>query len=99
MSDSTQSRQLDATLALQVMEAARAFFDFSGDSVPLAVAAKRMGVGVDWVRSHLGEFPNAWRLPAGERVVNGEGRNVGELRIPLADIAAFQQRQRIRRNQ
>lgn len=94
----TLSRQLDVPSALAVLEAARAFFDFhEGDSLPLPAAAKRLAVSIDWLRGHLQEFPNAWRLPAGERVVNGEGRNVGELRIPVADLKAFEQRQRVRR--
>ena len=92
------SKHIDVSAALAVLEAARVFFDFQeGDSLRLTAAAKRLSVSPDWMRDHLELFPNAWRLPAGERSVNGEGRNVGELRIPVADLLAFQERQRIRR--
>ena len=58
-------------------------------------AADALGVGKTWVRTHLEEFPNAWRLPAGA-ASNGTGaRNVGELRIPAADIEALAQRMRL----
>jgi predicted ArsR family transcriptional regulator len=97
---SDPSRQLDIAEAVALLNAARAvFLDFTtdDDSLRLPAVAKRLGVGTDWVREHLSEFPNAWRLPAGEIIRNGEGRNVGELRIPVKDIRAFEQRQRIRR--
>lgn len=56
-------------------------------------AALSLDLSLDWFRDHLDEFPNAWRLPAG----SAAGRNVGELRIPLKDIEALAERQRIRR--
>jgi hypothetical protein len=59
-------------------------------ALTLAQVEERIGFGATWIRSHLGEFPNAWRAPGG-------GRNGGELRIPERDIEAFEQRQRIAR--
>lgn len=67
------------------------------DSLPLAEAAARLGVGTDWIREHRAEFPGAWRLPAGSRKVAGESYNIGQLRIPVRDIVALQERQRLRR--
>ena len=89
-----------SAVALATVRELRAFFrEFQGDedSLSLATAAKRLDVGVDWIRDHLHEFPNAWRLPAGAVKRNGEGRNVGELRITVGDLRAFEQRQRLRK--
>ena len=47
----------------------------------LGEAAKVLDVSATWVREHLSEFPNAWRLP-------GAGR-CGEWRIPSRDIDAL----------
>lgn len=101
MSESA-SRQLELAAAIATLAAAGARFfcvlPEEGDSLGLADAGRRIGVSSDWIRSHLSEFPNAWRLPAGERrTATGEGRNVGELRIPVADLNAFQQRQRLQK--
>lgn len=72
-------------ISLVIPDAARHF--------SLGEAAARLDVSVQWVRSHLDEFPHAWRLPAG---CAGD-RNMGELRIPAKDIEEFVERQRIRR--
>lgn len=61
----------------------------SPGSVSLRGAASRLDVSVDWVRSHLEEFPNWYRLPAGAT----NGRNVGEIRIPIRDLESFERRQ------
>lgn len=61
----------------------------------LSEAADRLGVSVRWVREHLEEFPNAWRLPAGARATDLGARNVGELRIPAGDLVALAQRMRL----
>jgi hypothetical protein len=68
------------------------------DSLPLTEAAARLGVGKDWMREHIAEFPGAWRLPAGSRKVAGGSCNVGQLRIPIRDLLALQERQRLRRS-
>lgn len=84
----------DAVAAL-TKAGARVFCVLPGtdDAVSLAEAARRLDVGTDWVRARLAEFPNRFRLPAGERKTStGEGKNVGEWRIPVADIAAFKER-------
>lgn len=91
------SRQLEVSQALELLREARAVFSDFNESLTLTETARRLNVGTDWVRQHLVEFPHAWRLPAGERLVKGEGRNVGELRIPVADVKAFQERQQVRR--
>ena len=93
---------LDDAVATLSRIGARVFCILPGadDSLSLDEAAKRLSVGPDWVRKHLTEFPNAWRLPAGERKTRaGEGRNVGEIRIPVQDIVALQTRQRLRKAQ
>lgn len=56
----------------------------------LAECALALGVSVDWMRDHLGEFPNAYRLPG--------GGNGGALRVPVRDLDAFEKRRRISRN-
>lgn len=97
---SGQSRHMDVADAARLLREAQsvcADFPSEKDSLPLAEAARRICVSVKWVREHLSEFPNAWRLPAGERQAQGEGHNVGEIRIPVTDLTAFQERQKIRR--
>lgn len=56
----------------------------------LGECALALGVSVDWMRDHLHEFPNAYRLPG--------GGNGGALRIPVRDLDAFEKRRRILRN-
>jgi hypothetical protein len=60
-------------------------------SVALDGAARRLDVSPRWIRDHLELFPNAWRLTAG---CAGE-RNVGELRIPVSDLMAYEDSRRI----
>lgn len=43
----------------------------------LGSAAARLDCSVDYLRDHLDEFPNAWRMPG------------GEIRIPVRDIEAL----------
>lgn len=82
--------------AIQVLAKAGAVFVLADDrdSLSLERAGQRLDLSDDWLREHLDEFPNAWRLPAnGGRAT----RNVGQLRIPVRDIEAFQLRQKVRR--
>lgn len=60
-------------------------------------AAAVLSASVDWVRDHLLEFPNAWRLPAGAAATPTGARNVGEIRIPRPDIEALAARNRLNR--
>lgn len=53
----------------------------------LAQAAEVLDVKPTWVREHLAEFPNAWRLPAA-------GQS-GELRIPISDVQALAKRRKL----
>jgi hypothetical protein len=57
-------------------------------ALDLAAAAQRLSVSTKWLRAHLGEFPNAYRLPGG-------GVNGGELRIPVRDLAALERRAKV----
>ena len=54
-------------------------------------AAARLDVSPDWIKAHLEEFPGWYRLPAGQ---GSAGQNLGELRIMLRDVQAFEERQR-----
>lgn len=63
----------------------------SAGSLALSSAAARLDVSPDWIRAHLEEFPNVWRLSAG----SAKGRNVGELRIPVRDLVAYEERRRV----
>ena len=92
------SRHLEVSDAIALLREARGLFSADiEDSLSLAAAAKRLDLSPDWIRQHLVEFPNAWRLPAGEIKRSAGGRNVGELRIPVKDLVAFQERQRLTR--
>lgn len=55
---------------------------FSVESVATLIDLK-----VGWVKCHLDEFPNWWRLPGG-------GQNGGEIRIPSKDVDAFMERRK-----
>lgn len=105
MSSSRRVEEVSLTAALAALKAAgaRVFCVLPGskldlspdDAVSLAEAARRLDVAEKWVRKHINEFPNRFRLPAGARVTaTGEGRNVGEWRIPVADLASFKERQK-----
>lgn len=63
----------------------------STGSLSVASVAARLDVSKDWVRDHIDQFPNAWRLPT---EVSGS-HNVGGLRIPVADLVSFQERRRV----
>ncbi len=63
----------------------------------IAEAAEALGVSAAWVRTHLDQFPNAWRLPAAAAPTATGARNVGELRIPSGDIEALAARMRLER--
>jgi hypothetical protein len=58
-------------------------------------AARRLDVSVWWLKEHLDEFPNRWRLPAGAAPTATGARNVGELRIPASDVDALARRMRV----
>ncbi len=51
----------------------------------IASVAAQLDVSKDWVKDHLHEFPNRYRLPGG-------GQNGGEWRIPAKDLDAFEER-------
>lgn len=57
----------------------------------VSAAAARLDVGKDWIRTHLEEFPNWYRLPAAS---SGLRQPSGEIRIPIRDLDAFEARRR-----
>ena len=68
----------------------------------LESAAAQLDCGTTWLRKHLAEFPNAWRMPGGElRVPSTDVADVkrrvalGELRIPQRAIDALAKRRRV----
>lgn len=70
----------------------------------LGTAADQLDCGKTWLRQHLSEFPNAWRMPGGElRVSQADIADAkrraqsGELRIPAKDIEALAVRGRLQR--
>lgn len=82
----------EVTKAIAVLQRAGAVFLFPKDlkarSLTVEQLAERLQFGRTWVLKHLHEFPNAWRAPGG-------GQNGGELRIPVQDVEAFEQRRRV----
>lgn len=75
--------------AIGVLADAGAVFVVPG--MPSAMSVGSVAVAIelkpDWVRGHLDEFPNWFRLPGG-------GQNGGEIRIPLRDLEKFMERRR-----
>lgn len=59
----------------------------------LKTVAECLEVKRDWVRAHLGEFPNWFRLPAGTSGVN---QPCGEIRIPEKDVVEFMTRFKVK---
>lgn len=76
--------------AIKTITAAGGVFTAPPEShLSLKAAAKRMDCAPKWIREHLGEFPNAWRMPSA-----GGG---GEIRIPERDVDALAKKRRLLR--
>lgn len=72
--------------AIRALSAAGAVVVVSpGKHLSLASAAVELDCSTKWVREHLREFPNAWRMPG------------GELRIPKRDVDALAERKKIKK--
>lgn len=90
--------------AIRLLTAAGATISLpSQRHLSLRSAAAELDCGVTWLREHIAEFPNAWRMPGGElRVPSGDVSEakrrvqLGELRIPVRDIEALAKRGRLR---
>jgi hypothetical protein len=52
----------------------------------LGEAGRRLDCSAKWVRTHIDEFPGAWRMPG------------GELRIPARDVTALAAKTPLRRD-
>ncbi len=52
-------------------------------SLSIASVSARLECSTWWVREHLNEFPNAWRMPG------------GDIRIPARDVEALERARRI----
>ena len=71
--------------AIQVLIAAGAVFTVPGGKhLCLKAVANRLDCSVPYVREHLTEFPNAWRLPGG-----------GDIRIPERDVENLAKRRKM----
>lgn len=88
---SAPSRQPDELeQAIKALTKAGAFFcepPWLG-SKSLRSAAAALDVSTDWLRDNLDEFPHWYRVAAG----SARGRNLGEIRIPVADLREFERR-------
>lgn len=72
--------------AIQILVAAGAVFSLPVQRhLTTAQAAALLGTSVWYVRNHISEFPNAWRMPG------------GDIRIPTRDVEALANRNRINR--
>ncbi len=61
---SRQSDELATALRVLTQLGAVVTLPASVGSVAIRTAAARLDVSADWIRDHLEEFPNWWRLPA-----------------------------------
>lgn len=77
---------MDLTEAVKVIAAAVAKSRVERHLSVYTAAERLDGVGVDWVRTHLEEFPRAWRKPGN-----------GAIMIPEGDVDALAERNRIKR--
>ena len=72
--------------AIRVLTDAGAFFSVpSGKHLCLKAAAAKLDCSAQYVRTHLAEFPNAWRMPG------------GELRVPERDVEKLAERCKLRK--
>ncbi len=73
--------------AIRTLQEAGAVFSISvGEGhLSLGEAARRLDCSVKYLREHLNEFPNAWRMPG------------GELRVPAKDVEALAARNKLKR--
>lgn len=80
----------DVVSAIEVLTRAGAFFALPQGcgALSLMSAARWLDLKPSWVRAHLVEFPGWYRLPAG----GSNGRNCGEIRIPVRDLERFEAR-------
>lgn len=62
--------------------------DLKGRALTIEQLQERIQFGRSWILKHLNEFPHVWRAPGG-------GQNGGELRFPLRDVEAFEERRRV----
>jgi predicted DNA-binding transcriptional regulator AlpA len=76
---------MSVTDAIETLKAAGAVFVLPDQSrhFSLRSAAEKLDCSVKYLREHLAEFPNAWRLSG------------GELRIPASDIEAWIKARRV----
>jgi len=90
------SRPMSLDRAIAVLKTAGVSFFVapSEGSLSLESASRRLDVSTDWMREHLDEFPNAWRLPAAS---SGLNQPAGQLRIPIRDLDAFEDRRKIKK--
>jgi|SRR5579863_9640543 len=97
--------QTELANAIRVLTAAGAVISLNTQRhFSLGNAARQLDCSKGWVREHIGEFPNAWRMPGGEiRVPETDVETVkqrihlGELRIPAKDIEELAKRSRMQR--
>jgi hypothetical protein len=93
----------DLAKAIRVLTAAGAQIVLpSQRHFSLGNAAQMLDCSKGWIREHLGEFPNAWRMPGGELrvpeqdVADAKRRvQAGELRIPGRDLEELAKRCRL----
>lgn len=82
----------DVANAIEVLQKHGAVFLFPKDlkarALTVAQLSERIQFGRTWILQHLEEFPNVWRAPGG-------GSNGGELRFPVRDVEAFEERRRV----
>lgn len=73
--------------AIKTLQEAGAVFSVSvGEGhLSLGEASRRLDCSTRWIREHLSEFPNAWRMPG------------GELRIPAKDVESLAARNKLKR--
>jgi hypothetical protein len=76
----------DLANAIRVLTQAGAVICTNQPHYSIGNAARQLDVSKGWMREHLQEFPNAWRLP-------GAGES-GEWRFPARDIEALARRRR-----
>jgi hypothetical protein len=80
---------MDVTNAIETLARAGAVFSApagTSDQLSLGRVAELLDCSVKWVRTHLKEFPGAWRMPG------------GELRIPRADVEDLVRRNQLVRD-
>ena len=83
----SKAKKMTVQEAIRVLAGVGAVFSLPSENhLSVKSVAGKLNCSVAYVRKHLAEFPNAWRMSG------------GDLRVPVRDVEGFAERLKIREN-